>query len=306
MSVRRSGSGEPIVLLDGFPHTKELWRNVEPLLIAGGHQVIAPDLRGLGDSERARTGFEAQNQAKDQVRLLDALAVDAAHVVGFDVGAAVAFALATQHSDRVRSLTIMEAIVGGLPGAEEFFRAGGPWWFGFHQAPGGLAEDIVAGSEDRYIRYFLESRARTHLPDDLAKRFIQAYTGRDSLRAAFEHYRAMPSNAETNSSWAEHGRLNLPVAAVTSTGWSAGAPTGSVRRRPRGAPAAGQWARRAARRAAGSRRDSAGDGCTRRVTGSRRTPRECSAARARIHRTGCLSFPSGRAHCRRLISAEAC
>lgn len=217
VSVRRSGSGEPIVLLHGFPHTKELWRNVEPLLIAGGHQVIAPDLRGLGDSERARTGFEAQNQAKDQVRLLDALAVDAAHVVGFDVGAAVAFALATQHSDRVRSLTIMEAIVGGLPGAEEFFRAGGPWWFGFHQAPGGLAEDIVAGSEDRYIRYFLESRARTHLPDDLAKRFIQAYTGRDSLRAAFEHYRAMPSNAETNSSWAEHGRLNLPVAVVTST-----------------------------------------------------------------------------------------
>ncbi len=217
VSVRRSGSGEPIVLLHGFPHTKELWRNVEPLLIAGGHQVIAPDLRGLGDSERARTGFEAQNQAKDQVRLLDALAVDAAHVVGFDVGAAVAFALATQHSDRVRSLTIMEAIVGGLPGAEEFFRAGGPWWFGFHQAPGGLAEDIVAGSEDRYIRYFLESRARTHLPDDLAKRFIQAYTGRDNLRAAFEHYRAMPSNAKTNSSWAEHGRLNLPVAAVTST-----------------------------------------------------------------------------------------
>ncbi|MGB3373595.1 MAG: alpha/beta hydrolase [Microbacterium sp.] len=217
VSVRRSGSGEPILLLHGFPHTKELWRNVEPLLTAGGHQVIAPDLRGLGDSERARTGFEAQNQAKDQVRLLDALAVDAAHVVGFDVGAAVAFALTTQHSGRVRSLTIMEAIVGGLPGAEEFFRAGGPWWFGFHQAPGGLAEDIVAGSEDRYIRYFLESRARTHLPDDLAKRFIQAYTGRDSLRAAFEHYRAMPSNAETNSSWAEHGRLNLPVAAVTST-----------------------------------------------------------------------------------------
>lgn len=217
VSVRRTGRGEPIVLLHGFPHTKELWRNVEPLLTHAGYQVIAPDLRGLGDTERARTAFDAQNMAVDQVRLLDALSLDAAHIVGFDVGAAVAFSLAAEHPNRVLTLTIMEAIIGGLPGAEEFFRAGGPWWFGFHQAPGGLAEDIVAGGEDRYIRFFLESRSRTRVPDDLAQHFIHAYTGRDSLRAAFEHYRAMPSNARSNSSWAEHGRLTMPVAAVTST-----------------------------------------------------------------------------------------
>ena len=217
MSVRRTGSGQAILLLHGFPHTKELWREVEPHLVAGGYQVVAPDLRGLGDSERAQTGFDAQNQARDQVQLLDALGVDAAHVVGFDVGAAVAFALAAEHPTRVRTLTIMEAVIGGLPGTEEFFRAGGPWWFGFHQAPGGLAEDLVAGSEERYIRYFLQGRSSVGLPEDLAQLFIQAYTGRDSLRAAFEHYRAMPSNAERNSSWAEHGRLTMPVAAVTST-----------------------------------------------------------------------------------------
>lgn len=217
VSVHRAGSGEPILLLHGFPHTKELWRNVEPALLDAGYQVIAPDLRGVGDTDRAQTGYDAQNLAVDQVQLLDALSLDAAHIVGFDIGAAVAFALATQHPDRVRTLTIMDAVIGGLPGVEEFLRAGGPWWFGFHQAPGGLAEDIVAGSEERYIRFFLESRARTPMPDDLARHFVQKYTGRDSLRAAFEHYRAMPTNAERNAAWAEHGRLTMPVAAVTST-----------------------------------------------------------------------------------------
>lgn len=154
MSVRRTGSGEAFLLLHGFPHTKELWREVEPHLVDGGYQVVAPDLRGLGDSERAQDGFDAQNQALDQVQLLDAL---------------------------------------------------------------GVAEDVVAGSEERYIRYFLEGRSSVGLPEDLAQVIIRAYTGRDSLRAAFEHYRAMATNAEQNLSWAERGRLTMPVAAVTST-----------------------------------------------------------------------------------------
>lgn len=214
VSVRRAGAGEAIVLLHGFPHTKEIWREVEPPLVAAGYQVLTPDLRGTGDTERTDSGFDALSLAMDQVRLLDAFSLAAAHVAGFDFGAAPAFAMAAAHPGRVRSLVIIEAVIGGLPGAEAFLSSGGPWWFGFHQTAGGLAEDVVAGSEDRYIRFFLNIGSRNGIPEDLAAHFVDAYTGPDRLRAAFEHYRAMPANAAWNGSWAEQNRLTMPVAAI--------------------------------------------------------------------------------------------
>ena len=51
--------GETVVLLHGFPHTKELWREVTPLLVDAGYEVIAPDLRGLGDSDTTEGGYDA-------------------------------------------------------------------------------------------------------------------------------------------------------------------------------------------------------------------------------------------------------
>lgn len=214
VSARRAGTGSPVLLLHGFPHTKEIWREVAPLLVAAGHEVLMPDLRGTGDTQRTTGGYDAASLARDQVRLLDALCLQTAHVVGFDVGAAPGFALAAAHPDRVLSLTIVEAVVGGLAGAEAFLGSGGPWWFGFHQAPDGLAESVLSGDEDRYVRFFLGIGSRAGVPEDLARHFVRAYTGRDSLRAAFEHYRAMPANAQWNRSWAEHGRLTMPVTAV--------------------------------------------------------------------------------------------
>src|SRR3982750_2897809 len=79
VSVRRAGSGDPVLLLHGFPHTKELWREVTPFLVSAGFQVIAPDLRGLGDSDQPEAGYAAHLLAEDQVQLLDALSLEAAH-----------------------------------------------------------------------------------------------------------------------------------------------------------------------------------------------------------------------------------
>lgn len=213
-SVRVTGAGPPILLLHGFPHTKEVWRQVVPLLVDAGHQVIAPDLRGIGATDAADDGYDAITLAQDQMRLLDALSLDAVHVVGFDIGAAPAFAMAAAFPSRVRSLTVVEAVIGGLAGAEDFLRTGGPWWFAFHQTPGGLAEDVVAGSEDRYVRFFLDIGSRRGVPEDLIRRFVAAYTGVERLRPAFEHYRALAENSRWNRAWAENGALTMPVTAV--------------------------------------------------------------------------------------------
>lgn len=210
--LRDAGTGQPVLLLHGFPHTGEIWSEVEPRLVAAGWRVLTPDLRGMGRSSRPTDGYEARSLASDQARLLDELSLPAAHVVGFDAGAAAAFGLAIERPDLVSSLTLVEAVIGGLPGAEEF--GAGPWWFGFHQVPGGLAEDVVSGSEDRYIRHFLQSGSRRGLPEAMTERLVGAFTGRDRLRGAFAHYRAMPANAAANKEWAEKGRLAMPVTVV--------------------------------------------------------------------------------------------
>ncbi|MET7424683.1 alpha/beta fold hydrolase [Dactylosporangium sp. NPDC005555] len=100
LHVTSGGAGPPVLLMHGWPHTWQVWRPVLPLL-AGARRVIAPDLRGLGDSARAADGFDAATGAEDMLGLLDALAVDRADVVAIDAGVPAAFLLGALHPDRV-------------------------------------------------------------------------------------------------------------------------------------------------------------------------------------------------------------
>ncbi|GHE92322.1 alpha/beta fold hydrolase [Streptomyces fumanus] len=214
LAVEVAGDGPAVLLLHGFPHTRAIWSEAAPLLTAAGLRVVAPDLRGLGDSDRAAGGYRATELAGDLAGVLDALGIDRAHVVGIDLGTAPAFALAATRPDRVTSLTLSEAMIGTLPGAESFTANGAPWWFGLHAVPGGFAEDLLEGREDRYIRFFLDSGSRRGLPEAMTARIVEAYRGRESLRAAFEHYRAMPANADWISSWVTRNVFTLPVLTI--------------------------------------------------------------------------------------------
>lgn len=208
-----SGSGPALLMLHGFPHTWRLWsRVIGPL--SERYRVIAPDLRGLGDSTRAADGYDAENLATDAEALLAALDVDRAAVVATDAGAAPAFLLAMRRPDLVRQLVLMEALLGRLPGAEEFLSAGPPWWYGFHAVPG-LAETVLAGHEAEYVDWFLMNGTNGRgIPADIRDAFLAAYTGTESLRCAFEHYRAMPTTARQIDAATAGGRLSMPVLAV--------------------------------------------------------------------------------------------
>ncbi|GAA1653360.1 alpha/beta fold hydrolase [Actinoplanes couchii] len=214
IAVETLGRGPAVLLLHGFPHTRAIWREVAPRLAAAGFRAIAPDLPGLGDSTPAVRGYQAPAIAADLLGLLTALDVTEAHVAGVDLGVTPAFALAAAHPEWVSSLTLSEGLLGSLPGAEEFLRDGPPWWFGFHQAPGGLAEDVLADSAERYIRFFLAAGSHRGLPEDLARIIVAAYRSRTSLTAAFDHYRAMPATAAWIEAWARDRRLVPPVLAV--------------------------------------------------------------------------------------------
>jgi pimeloyl-ACP methyl ester carboxylesterase len=67
-----AGAGDVVVLLHGWPHTSHGWRYVMPIL-AEKYRVIAPDLRGLGDSSRPASGYDNASVAGDIIELMDAL-----------------------------------------------------------------------------------------------------------------------------------------------------------------------------------------------------------------------------------------
>ncbi len=216
IEVATAGEGPPLLLLHGFPHTWRVWSAMIPAL-ARAHHVIAADLRGLGGSSRAADGYDAMTLSHDAESLLDALGAGTADVAAIDAGAPPAFVLAMRRPDRIRKMILMESALGGLPGAEDFFAAGPPWWFGFHAVPG-LAETVLADHEGAYLDFFYRAGMHSGRVIDPAVRdaFVEAYSGRESLRCGFEHYRAMPQSARQLSDLAARSRLRVPALAIGS------------------------------------------------------------------------------------------
>jgi pimeloyl-ACP methyl ester carboxylesterase len=184
---------------------------------AGGDRLphLRARLEGHRGSERPAGGYDVESVADDARALLDAFEVEQACVVGIDLGTPVAWMLAMRHPGRVRSLALMEGLLGRLPGAERFLGAGVPWWFGFHGVPG-LAERLLEGREAEYLDWFLTARTPGHRGVGAAARavYAQAYAGREALRGGFEHYRAMPQSARQIAQAAEGGRLTVPTLAL--------------------------------------------------------------------------------------------
>ncbi len=214
LAVTVAGSGPGLVLLHGWPHTRRVWERVIAAL-ARDHRVIAPDLRGLGDSARPATGYDAATLAGDIAGLLDGFDLPDASVMALDASVPAAFLFAMRHPERVRRLVLMESLLTPLPGAEEFLAAGPPWWFGFHAVPG-LAEKVLVGHEAAYIGWFLEAGTTgpDRIPADLRAAFVRAYTGAAALRGGFSYYRAMPENARLIAAATAASRLRVPTLAL--------------------------------------------------------------------------------------------
>jgi pimeloyl-ACP methyl ester carboxylesterase len=153
LDVHDSGTGPPIVLLHGWPDTKDVWRHQVPALLAAGYRVIAPDLRGFGGSSRptAVEAYTAPTMVGDVIGLLDHLAIDRAHLIGHDWGAAIAWLTAALAPNRVTTLTTLSV---GHPAA---LRSAGwrqrelSWYMLLFQFPG-IAEQWLSGDNFRNLR----------------------------------------------------------------------------------------------------------------------------------------------------------
>lgn len=207
------GGGPAAVLLHGWPQTWLEWRRAMPLL-AARYTVIAPDLRGMGDSSKPEAGYDLATLAGDVRSLLSSLGVDKARVVGHDLGGPVAYALAALHPGLVERLAVVEAPLPGVsvPGlAEETERY---WHMGFHQAPD-VPEALIAGRERMYLTWFFKTFAYDKAavgPEEIDE-YVRCYSAPGGLRAGLAYYRHLPVWAGQVAEWART-KLTTPVLAL--------------------------------------------------------------------------------------------
>jgi pimeloyl-ACP methyl ester carboxylesterase len=207
----QSGSGPAVVLLHGWPVTWQHWLPIIPKL-AERYTVIAPDLRGLGLTEKTEAGYDKRTVSQDVYALIRHLGHGRAYVVGHDLGGMVAFALAHEHPDVVQKLVILDAPLPGLGIWEQSMRR--LWHLGFHQVPD-LPETLVSKDVGAYLRYFFTFNVydRSTLNEDEIEEYIRAYSQPGALRAGFAYYQAMSQDIKDNEGYARN-KLKMPVLAL--------------------------------------------------------------------------------------------
>ena len=179
------GDGDVVVLLHGWPHTSHSWRHVIPKL-SPKYRVIAPDLRGLGDSSRPALGYDNGTVAGDVVELVDLLGVRDFSLMGHDWGGPVAFAATLLARDRVKKLALVDAVLAGDGRSAGSDQGGARWHHVFHRTPH-LPEALTAGRESIYLGWFYDEyseRAGAVGPDDLAE-YVRCYYQLGAMRCGF-------------------------------------------------------------------------------------------------------------------------
>src|SRR5689334_25007119 len=109
------GSGEPVVLIHGWPLDSRSWEPQIPVLLAAGYRVITYDRRGFGRSSRPATGYDFDTLAADLGTLLRELDLGDVTVVGFSLGTGeVARYIGRYGTDRLRSGVLIESLVASF------------------------------------------------------------------------------------------------------------------------------------------------------------------------------------------------
>ena len=213
--VRDAGpsDGEPVVLLHGFPQDSTAWDRVAPALHQHGMRTLAPDQRGYSPMARprGRSQYRLRETTADVLALLDAAGLGSAHVVGHDWGAAVAWALAAWHPERVRTMTALSvphpaAMARAMVTSDQALRS---YYMGLFQLPA-VPEALILARGAAPLRRLL---TRGGLPDDAVARYVERMREPGALTGALGWYRALPWNGRDPV-----GRVRVPTLHVWSTG----------------------------------------------------------------------------------------
>ncbi len=196
----------PVILLHGWPQTGYCWHHLAAHL--DGLYVIAPDLRGMGDSNRE---LDLKFYTKDQMSLdifaiADAMGIEKFYLGGHDWGGAIAQEMAFLHPERIQKLIIINMVIinnaiGQAKAAEVLiphqFRSS---WYQFFLSIKDLPEALIAGKEETWIRFFSRGISNP-VPEDAIQEYTRCYQIPHSITTAANIYRALPQDRER---WKKH------------------------------------------------------------------------------------------------------
>ncbi|MEP6789435.1 MAG: alpha/beta hydrolase, partial [Acidobacteriota bacterium] len=207
----QSGTGKKLlVLLHGFGETSHMWT---PMFDEFGKEftVIAPDLRGIGDSSQPLAGYDKKTVAVDIHELVKSLGYKKIDLVGHDIGLMVAYAYAAQFPDEVEKLALLEAPIPGIGDYwDKIFNNERTWHFHFVESE--YALPLVKGRERIFLSHFWDELAANSKGMSEGSRVIytQAYAKDGVMRDAFELFKAFNrADANDNRKFAET-KLQMP------------------------------------------------------------------------------------------------
>jgi len=207
----KMGEGPLLILLHGWPQTWYEWRKVMPAL-ASKFTVIAPDLRGLGLSEKTQTGYDKHTIANDVAALIKHLGERSAIVVGHDMGGKVAYVLSLLYPELVTKLILVDCMP---PGTENMDPAkGGMWHYGFHMATE-FPEMLTKGREREYISAQMTKwlHQKDAITQDALDEYAKYYASPGGMTAGFNYYRTLPDDAKFLAAYADR-KFAMPILTV--------------------------------------------------------------------------------------------
>jgi pimeloyl-ACP methyl ester carboxylesterase len=200
LAYDRHGAGAPAVLLHGWPGHRGDYRDVAARLEPHA-DVVVPDLRGFGESDRhdrpPKEAYSADAQAASVLGLIDELGLDRPVLVGYDVGSRVARAIAATRPGAIRALVLSPP----MPGAgERILHTDEYWYQPFHRLA--LAENLLDGNPDAvraYLRHFWEhwSAPGWALAPDRFDEIVALYGRRGAFTSSIAWYRSGSSGVAT-------------------------------------------------------------------------------------------------------------
>jgi len=208
-----AGKGDPVILLHGYAENSHMWR---PLIVelAKTHTVIAPDLRGFGQSSKPANGYDKKTMAQDVHALALSLGYRRATVVGHDIGLMVAYAYAAQYPTEVDRIALMDAFLPGVGDWKGVWLLRDLWHFHFY---GETPLKLVAGRERIYFEHFWNDFAadpKHSVPEADRRFYATAYAQPGAMRAGFEVFHAFEQDAKDFADFAQT-KLTMPMLVLT-------------------------------------------------------------------------------------------
>jgi pimeloyl-ACP methyl ester carboxylesterase len=204
-----AGEGEPVVLLHGYAQNSHMWLPAIAELMKT-RTVIAPDLRGFGQSAKPDGGYDKKTMAQDIHALVRSLGYERVKIAGHDIGLMVAYAYAAQYPTEVERIVLMDAFLPGIGDWTKVWLLRDLWHFHFY---GETPLKLVAGRERTYFEHFWNDFAadRGHSVSESDRRFYAAaYAQPGAMRAGFEVFKAFERDAE-DFKWLAGTKLKMPM-----------------------------------------------------------------------------------------------